>query len=88
MENSVVDTILHSQEDSTQFFRSASTHNSPTSSHLPADYSSKVRQNVGRNATFSHPTPRFSKTNTLKTSENVKVPLLDKTNEKKKVVIK
>jgi hypothetical protein len=71
------------------FFRSASINISPTS-HIHDNNSSKVRQVIGRNATFSHPTPsRLPKSNILKNiaknSENAKAPLLNKANEKKKV---
>uniref|UniRef100_A0A915N575 Uncharacterized protein n=1 Tax=Meloidogyne javanica TaxID=6303 RepID=A0A915N575_MELJA len=52
--------------------RSASIHPSPN----PRSF------NIVRNATFSHPSPKLS--NNLKTSENIKVPLLGKATEKKK----
>jgi len=55
--------------------RSASIHPSPN----PRPF------NIVRNATFSHPSPKLS--NNLKTSENIKVPLLGKATEKKKVFL-
>uniref|UniRef100_A0A1I8B2I0 Uncharacterized protein n=1 Tax=Meloidogyne hapla TaxID=6305 RepID=A0A1I8B2I0_MELHA len=73
----VADTITQPPKDPQQFEILRS-----TSINTPKyDSSSRTRQIV-RNATFSHPSPRLS--NNLKTSENIKVPLLGKANEKKK----
>lgn len=74
----VADTITQPPKDPQQFEILRS-----TSINTPKyDSSSRTRQIV-RNATFSHPSPRLS--NNLKTSENIKVPLLGKANEKKKI---
>uniref|UniRef100_A0A914L6F4 Uncharacterized protein n=2 Tax=Meloidogyne incognita TaxID=6306 RepID=A0A914L6F4_MELIC len=73
---SVDDTIPQQQppKDLPQvgILRSASIHPSPN----PRPF------NIVRNATFSHPSPKLS--NNLKTSENIRVPLLGKATEKKK----